>query len=192
MNIQFVIMRESYGSRVYVLEVNPRASRTIPFISKVTGVPMVRIATKVLAGISLREQGYQTGLWRRRNLVGVKAPVFSMSKLTGVDTYLGPEMKSTGEVMGIDYTFEAALTKALMAAGLMLPRQRNPASEHRRPGQGRGSAHHQKAGRSGYKLLATEGTAAMIESEGHAREADHQEAGRGSSQRAGCDQGWPG
>ena len=103
MNVQMVIMRENGRSTVYVFEVNPRASRTVPFISKVTGVPMVRIATKVMAGISLREQGYEGGLWRRQNLVGIKAPVFSMSKLIGVDSYLGPEMKSTGEVMGIDY-----------------------------------------------------------------------------------------
>ncbi|MFA5078422.1 MAG: carbamoyl-phosphate synthase large subunit [Dehalococcoidia bacterium] len=125
MNIQFVIMRGNSGeqSSIYMLEVNPRASRTIPFISKVTGVPMVRIATKVMLGISLREQGYKTGLYGKKALVGVKAPVFSMSKLTGVDTYLSPEMKSTGEVMGIDLTYEAALAKALIAAGLMLPSQ---------------------------------------------------------------------
>lgn len=123
MNVQFVIMRTRHGtghSQVYVLEVNPRASRTVPFISKVTGVPMVKLATKIMLGISLKEQGYRGGLWKRQRLVGIKAPVFSMSKLTGVDTYLGPEMKSTGEVMGIDHTFEAALVKALMAAGLML------------------------------------------------------------------------
>jgi carbamoyl-phosphate synthase large subunit len=96
MNIQFVILREEDRSSVYVLEVNPRASRTIPFISKVTGVPMVKVATKVMIGMSLQEQGYQTGLWQRQKLVGIKAPVFSMSKLAGVDTYLGPEMKSTG------------------------------------------------------------------------------------------------
>jgi carbamoyl-phosphate synthase large subunit len=121
MNVQMVIMRETDRSKVYVFEVNPRASRTVPFISKVTGVPMVRIATKVMAGISLKDQGYAGGLWKRQKLVGIKAPVFSMSKLTGVDSYLGPEMKSTGEVMGIDYSFEPALVKALLAAGLMLP-----------------------------------------------------------------------
>ena len=125
MNVQYVIMpaNGAVSSRVYVFEVNPRASRTIPFISKVTGVPMVNVATKVMLGNSLKEQGYSTGLWPERKLVGIKAPVFSMSKLPGVDTYLSPEMKSTGEVMGIDYTFDAALTKALLAAGLMLPPQ---------------------------------------------------------------------
>jgi carbamoyl-phosphate synthase large subunit len=121
MNLQLVIMRDRFESSVYVIEVNPRASRTIPFISKVTGVPMVRIATRIMMGINLKEQGYSTGLWQKQNLTGIKAPVFSMSKLIGVDTYLGPEMKSTGEVMGIDYTFESALIKALIASGLMLP-----------------------------------------------------------------------
>ncbi|GAI29963.1 unnamed protein product, partial [marine sediment metagenome] len=111
MNVQMLIMRENGHSSVYVFEVNPRASRTVPFISKVTGVPMVRIATKVMVGISLREQGYEGGLCKRQKLVGIKAAVSSMSKLTGVDSYLGPEMKSTGEVMGIDYNFEAALVK---------------------------------------------------------------------------------
>ncbi|MCL4534108.1 MAG: carbamoyl-phosphate synthase large subunit [Bacteroidetes bacterium] len=112
MNVQYVI----FQGQVYVLEVNPRASRTVPFLSKVTGVPMVRVATLVSIGQSLREQGYSTGLWKRQKLVAVKAPVFSMSKLVGVDTYLGPEMKSTGEVMGIDREFLPALTKSLMAS----------------------------------------------------------------------------
>ncbi|MCX8214454.1 MAG: carbamoyl-phosphate synthase large subunit, partial [SAR202 cluster bacterium] len=86
-------------SEIYVIEVNPRSSRTIPFISKVTGVPMVKLAVNAMHGKSLAEQGYEGGLWKRQELVAVKAPVFSMSKLAGVDTYLGPEMKSTGEVM---------------------------------------------------------------------------------------------
>ena len=130
MNVQFVIMREEYHSSVYVIEVNPRASRTVPFLSKVTGVPMVNLATKVMLGIPLKEQGYETGLWTWTGLVAIKAPVFSMSKLAGVDTYLSPEMKSTGEVMGIDYTFKAALTKALLAADLMLPSQGSYALQH--------------------------------------------------------------
>ncbi len=116
-NIQFVI----FQGRVYILEVNPRASRTVPFLSKVTGVPMVSIATRIMLGQSLRDQGYKPGLWPKQPLVAVKAPVFSMSKLLGVDTYLGPEMKSTGEVMGIDLTLPAAMRKALIAAGLSLP-----------------------------------------------------------------------
>ena len=124
MNIQYVIMRNADGSdesSVYVLEVNPRSSRTVPFLSKVTTVPMVQIAVDVMLGASLRELGYEPGLWPERDLVAIKAPVFSMSKLTGVDTYLGPEMKSTGEVMGIDRTYERALAKALLAADAALP-----------------------------------------------------------------------
>ena len=168
MNIQFVIMPgENDGkSSVYVLEVNPRASRTIPFISKVTGVPMVRIATKIMLGISLKEQGYTTGLWKRQKLVGIKAPVFSMSKLIGVDTYLGPEMKSTGEVMGIDYTFEAALTKALMAAGLMLPPQGNLLFSIADKNKAEALPIIKGFYSLGYQLYATEGTAAMIEASG--------------------------
>ena len=168
MNVQMVIMHDqkTNSSSVYILEVNPRASRTIPFISKVTAIPMVRLATKVMLGISLKEQGYTTGLWKRQKLVGIKAPVFSMSKLAGVDTYLGPEMKSTGEVMGIDYTYEAALAKALMAAGLMLPTEGSLLFS---------IADHSKAEAIpiiegfysiGYKLYATEGTAATIEKNG--------------------------
>ena len=132
MNIQYVLVggpayrspqsggADGGGAEVYVIEVNPRSSRTIPFISKVTGVPMVKLAVKVMLGRKLKELGYEGGLWKRQKLVGVKAPVFSMSKLTGVDTYLGPEMKSTGEVMGIDTEFTPAVAKALMAAGLSL------------------------------------------------------------------------
>ncbi len=132
MNIQYVIMNESkpYGltvaadtglSAVYVIEVNPRSSRTIPFISKVTGIPMVQMATHVMLGRTIAEQGYAGGLQPDPPMTSVKAPVFSMSKLTGVDTYLGPEMKSTGEVMGIDVAPRPAVAKALIAAGLMLP-----------------------------------------------------------------------
>ena len=113
MNVQFVIhggaayrsprvpQSDSGETTVYVLEVNPRGSRTIPFISKVTGVPVARLATRVMLGQTLAEMGYAGGLWPRQDLVGVKAPVFSMAKLVGVDWHLGPEMKSTGEVMGV-------------------------------------------------------------------------------------------
>jgi carbamoyl-phosphate synthase large subunit len=113
-NVQYVI----HHNRVYVLEVNPRASRTVPMLSKVTGVPMVRLATQVMLGRRLPELGWQTGLVPPRPLVAVKAPVFSMSKLPSVDSYLGPEMKSTGEVMGVDRTLPAALRKAFLAAGM--------------------------------------------------------------------------
>jgi len=168
MNIQLVIMRgeQDGSSSVYILEVNPRASRTIPFISKVTGVPMVRIATKIMLGTGLKEQGYVSGLWKKQKLVGIKAPVFSMSKLGGVDTYLGPEMKSTGEVMGIDYTFEAALTKALIAAGLMLSPQGNLLFSIANQNKAEALPIIEGFYSLGYQLYATEGTAVMIEKSG--------------------------
>ena len=103
-------------TETHIIEVNPRSSRTIPFISKVTGIPMIRIATQVMLGKKLRDMQWGTGLMPRRDLVAVKAPVFSMNKLTSVDTFLGPEMKSTGEVMGIDRSYIPAVTKALIAS----------------------------------------------------------------------------
>jgi carbamoyl-phosphate synthase large subunit len=107
-----------------VIEVNPRASRTVPFLSKVTGVPMVTVATRIMLGESLAALGYAglpDGLWPDQPLVAVKGPVFSMGKIIGGETALGPEMKSTGEVMGVDKTYAAALRKALLAAGIRVP-----------------------------------------------------------------------
>jgi carbamoyl-phosphate synthase large subunit len=168
MNVQFIIMPGTNGdaSTVYILEVNSRASRTVPFISKVTGVPMVNVATRVMLGHSLKEQGYFTGLWPRQKLIAIKAPVFSMSKLTGVDTYLGPEMKSTGEVMGIDYTFESALAKALISAGLMLPPSGGVLLSIADRDKPEALPIIRKLSQIGYKLYATEGTANMIEAAG--------------------------
>src|SRR5437868_3604191 len=117
-NVQYVVHR----SRVYVLEVNPRASRTVPFLSKVTGVPMVRLATRVMLGEKLADLGWSTGLVPARELVAVKAPVFSMNKLAAVDSYLGPEMKSTGEAIGIGRTLHQALRKAFAASGMQVER----------------------------------------------------------------------
>ena len=116
LNIQFIVENE----RVWVLEVNPRASRTVPFLTKVTGVPLVKIAVAIALGSSLAAEGYARadGIWPTGDFVALKAPVFSMAKLLDVDTYLGPEMKSTGEVMGIDRSFAPALWKSLVAAGL--------------------------------------------------------------------------
>ena len=116
LNIQFIVEE----GRVWVLEVNPRASRTVPFLTKVTGVPLVRLAVAIGSGSTLAAEGYARpdGLWPSGDLVALKAPVFSMAKLLDVDTYLGPEMKSTGEVMGVDRTFAPALWKSLVAAGL--------------------------------------------------------------------------
>ena len=166
MNIQFVIVPNTGGSTVYVLEVNPRASRTIPFISKVTGVPMVDVATKVMLGNSLKEQGYNTGLLPSKKLIAIKTPVFSMSKLVGVDTYLGPEMKSTGEVMGIDYTFDAALAKALLAAGLMLPAKGAILFSIADRDKAEALPIIRKFFKADYRLYATEGTSEMIRAAG--------------------------
>ena len=112
-NIQYVV----YKGEVYVIEVNPRSSRTVPYISKVTGVPMVDLATKIMLGAKLADLGYGTGLYPHADYVAVKVPVFSFEKLHDVDVHLGPEMKSTGEVLGIGRTFEEALLKGLSAAG---------------------------------------------------------------------------
>ena len=178
MNVQFVIhggaayrspqvpTSESAGTTVYVLEVNPRGSRTIPFISKVTGIPVARLATRIMLGHTLAEEGYPSGLWPRQGLVGVKAPVFSMGKLVGVDWHLGPEMKSTGEVMGIDHDFSAALTKALLAARLNLREGvgvlLSIADQHK----AEAVSLIQGLNRAGCPLYATEGTAAMISAMG--------------------------
>ncbi|MQG28155.1 MAG: carbamoyl-phosphate synthase large subunit, partial [SAR202 cluster bacterium] len=178
MNVQFVIhggaayrspntpQDDGEPTTIYIIEVNPRGSRTIPFISKLTGVPVAKIATRVMLGDTLKGLGYPGGLWPIQDLVGVKAPVFSMAKLVGVDWHLGPEMKSTGEVMGVDRNFQMALTKALMAANLDL-----------KPGTGilLSIADQHKAeavslvrnlNKAGCLLYATEGTAAMISAMG--------------------------
>ena len=117
-NIQYVY----YKGVLYVIEVNPRSSRTVPYISKVTNVPIVNIATNIMLGKTLKEMGYESGLVPNADYVAVKVPVFSFSKLTDADSLLGPEMKSTGEVLGIDDTFEQALYKGLMGAGYDLNR----------------------------------------------------------------------
>lgn len=117
MNIQFVI----HDDQVYVIEVNPRASRTVPFLSKVTGIPMAQVATRAILGEDLAEMDYPNGLYPTSENVHIKAPVFSFTKLLKVDTYLGPEMKSTGEVMGSDKNLEKALYKAFEASGLHIP-----------------------------------------------------------------------
>ena len=117
MNIQFVIE----GDQAYVIEVNPRASRTVPYLSKITGIPMVKAATWASLGRTLAEQGYTNGLHPNQPNIAVKAPVFSFAKLTDVDINLGPEMKSTGEILGIDTDFSRALYKAMVASGIDVP-----------------------------------------------------------------------
>ena len=174
-NIQYVIMGmdpyrdpatfkydDNDVSAIYVLEANPRSSRTVPFLSKVTGVPMVQLATRVVLGRTLREQGYKGGLWKKAKLVGVKAPVFSMSKLVGVDTYLGPEMKSTGEVMGIDHDFMPAVAKALLASGLDLQKGSSVLLSIADKDKAEAVPLVRALAEAGCDLYATEGTAAMI------------------------------
>ncbi len=117
-NIQFVA---DAAGKVYVIEVNPRASRTIPVLSKITGIPMVNVATQLIMGRKLGDLGYRPGLAKEPEFTAVKAPVFSFSKITTLDTFLGPEMKSTGEVMGVSKVYEEALYKALLASGLTIP-----------------------------------------------------------------------
>lgn len=161
-NIQYVVADEE----VYVLEVNPRSSRTIPFLSKVTGVPMVNLATRVALGNKLADMGWTTGLLPVKNHVAVKAPVFSFAKMGLVEISLGPEMKSTGEVMGIDSTYAHALYKAVTAAGLTVPhsgtvlltvadRDKEEASDLAR-----------RFAKLGYQLAATAGTAQFLREQG--------------------------
>lgn len=119
-NIQYVV----FNDQVYVIEVNPRSSRTVPYISKVTGIPMVKIATRIMLGKKLSDFPYGTGLYREGEYVAVKVPVFSFEKLHNVDTSLGPEMKSTGEVLGIAKNLHEATLKGLIAAGFKFPREK--------------------------------------------------------------------
>ena len=178
MNVQFVIHGgPAYRSpqvdsgwnettSVYVLEVNPRGSRTIPFISKVTGAPVATIATRVMLGETLAQQGYQGGLWPRQKLVGIKAPVFSMGKLIGVDWRLGPEMTSTGEVMGIDVEFSPALSKTLLAANLRLQKGMGILLSIADQDKAESLSLVRELHDAGCQLFATEGTAAMISAMG--------------------------
>ncbi len=120
-NIQFIVC----GEDVYVIEVNPRSSRTVPYISKVTGIPIMPLATKVILGHTIRELGYEPGLQREADYIAIKMPVFSFEKIRGADIALGPEMKSTGECLGIAKTFNEALYKAFLGAGINLPKYKN-------------------------------------------------------------------
>ncbi len=119
-NIQFI----ACGDEVYVIEVNPRSSRTVPYISKVTGIPIVRLAAKIICGHTIRELGYEPGLQPEADYIAIKMPVFSFEKLRGADIGLGPEMKSTGECLGIAKTFNEALYKAFLGAGINLPKSK--------------------------------------------------------------------
>ncbi|ABB15456.1 carbamoyl-phosphate synthase large subunit [Carboxydothermus hydrogenoformans] len=162
LNIQYVV----YENELYVLEVNPRASRTIPFLSKITGVPMVKIATLLSLGKTLREVGYQGGILPTRNLWGVKAPVFSFAKLTNLDVSLGPEMKSTGEVMGVAQTFPEALYKALIASGIKVPLKGTVLATIADRDKEEAYAIIKKFADLGFRIFATEGTANFLTSKG--------------------------
>lgn len=166
MNVQFVI----HDDTVYVIEVNPRASRTVPFLSKVTNIPLAQVATKLILGQTLKELGYADGLYPVSEGVHVKAPVFSFAKLQQVDTYLGPEMKSTGEVMGSDVNLEKALYKAFEASGMHLPAYGSVLFTIADEAKDESLALAKRFVGIGYSLIATEGTAAFLNKNGlHAK-----------------------
>ena len=162
LNIQYVIA----DGKVYVIEVNPRSSRTVPFLSKVTNIQMVNVATRVALGHSLKELGYYSGLVEPKPYVAVKAPVFSFAKMQDVDISLGPEMKSTGEVMGIDYHYARALYKAITGAGMNIPLNGSilftVADKDKEELKQLAKAYAEL----GFNIVATEGTAKAIRSVG--------------------------
>ncbi|HEY2420491.1 MAG TPA: carbamoyl-phosphate synthase large subunit [Neobacillus sp.] len=162
LNIQFVLA----GDRVYVLEVNPRSSRTVPFLSKITKVPMARIATKAILGISLLDQGYTNGLVPEKEGVFVKVPIFSFAKLKSVDITLGPEMKSTGEVMGKDITLEKALYKGLVASGMNIQKFGTVLFTVADKDKHETIKLAKRFAANGYQLMATIGTSNALESAG--------------------------
>ncbi len=161
-NIQFVLHQDE----IYVLEVNPRASRTVPFLSKVTGVPMARAATRVMLGEPLETQGLSGGLWPETPSTAVKVPVFSFAKLRRVDITLGPEMKSTGEVMGRDRDYARAVYKGLLAAGISLPRFGTVVATISDKDKAESVHLFRRFHHLGYRIVATSGTAEILEAEG--------------------------
>ena len=164
MNIQYVVDRET--DTALVLEVNPRASRTVPYLSKVTGVPMVKLATKVMLGKSLREQGYTSGLYPSQDCIAVKAPVFSFAKLTKVDIGLGPEMKSTGEIMGVDTEYPRALYKAMVAASIDVPSKGRMIATIADADKAEAVPIIRGFAAQGFQVFATEGTARYLQAQG--------------------------
>ena len=167
-NIQFIVEtdKKSGEERVYVLEVNPRSSRTVPFLSKVTNVPMSYVATRCVLGDSLKDQGYEEGVHPESERVFVKAPVFSFAKLRSVDTTLGPEMKSTGEALGGDVTLEKALYKALLASGVKIPLHGNVLITVADDDKQEGLKIAKRFSAIGYGIYATKGTAQYLSSNG--------------------------
>ncbi len=161
-NIQFVI----YQNEVYVIEVNPRSSRTVPFLSKVTGIPMANLATKIILGGKLKDDGYTEGLWPESDYVSVKVPVFSFAKLRRVEPTLGPEMKSTGEVMGRDKLFAKALYKGLIGAGMKIPATGSIIITVADKDKAEAVELMKGFHAMGYKIIATGGTAQALEDAG--------------------------
>ncbi len=161
-NIQFIAV----GEEVYVIEVNPRSSRTVPYISKVTGIPIVPLAARVIAGHKLRELGCEPGLQKEADYYAVKMPVFSFEKIRGADISLGPEMKSTGECLGIARTFHEALYKAFLGAGIRLPRHKNLIMTVRDEDKEEAAVLARRFEVLGYRIYATKGTArALLEAD---------------------------
>lgn len=153
-NIQFIV----YQEEVFVIEVNPRSSRTVPYISKVTGIPIVKLASQVILGKKIRELGYETGLAEKAEHIAIKMPVFSFEKLRGAEISLGPEMKSTGECLGIAKTFNEALSKAFLGAGICLPKHKKMIMTVRRQEQQDAIPVAKRFLALGYEIYATRGT----------------------------------
>lgn len=159
-NIQFI----EFKGKMYIIEVNPRSSRTVPYISKVTGVPMIELATRVMLGEKLSNLGYGTGLYPETKMIAIKVPVFSTQKLPDVEVSLGPEMKSTGEVLGIGKTVEEALYKGFIGSGLDLPKNKGTIlATIKTMDQGEFIPLAKQFSAAGYDFLATEGTAKILE-----------------------------
>ncbi len=161
-NIQFIAMDEE----VYVIEVNPRSSRTVPYISKVTGIPIVDLATRVIIGNTLKGLGYPTGLAPEADYVAIKMPVFSFEKLRGAEISLGPEMKSTGECLGIGYSFDEALYKAFLGAGVRFPKYRQMIMTVKDADKPESVEIAKRFEALGYKIYATRSTAKYLEARG--------------------------
>lgn len=176
MNLQLI----ERDGEIYIIEVNPRASRTVPFLSKITDIEMAQVATRVIMGESLREQGYQDGLAPEPKMISVKAPVFSFSKLSDVDSYLGPEMKSTGEVMGSDLSFPKALYKAFSGANMQIPDSGSVLLTIEDRDKKKVLPIAKRFAQIGYRIFATSGTAAFLaENQLHVTEVSkiHEEKG---------------
>ena len=161
-NIQFVI----HDGEVFTIEVNPRASRTVPFLSKVTGIPMVKLATRIMLGETLESMGCETGYAKPKDLVAIKMPVFSFNKLVGVEPSLGPEMKSTGEVMGLDVDFASALHKAFLGAGYRIPEKGAVLATVSDKDKAEALPLMKKFTDLGFTIWATSGTADFLEANG--------------------------